>query len=83
MTGNRLSGADCLRALACLAVLMHHLAFRMDVDSVPEALQPLIRWLAMGSFGVSVFFVLSGFLLARPFWLALDAGAPQVVNPLP
>ena len=77
MTGNRLSGADCLRALACLAVLMHHLAFRMDVDSVPEALQPLIRWLAMGSFGVSVFFVLSGFLLARPFWLALDAGQPM------
>ncbi len=77
MTENRLSGADCLRALACLAVLMHHLAFRMDLGSAPETVQPLIRWLTLGSFGVSVFFVLSGFLLARPFWLALDAGKPM------
>ncbi|KKB81330.1 acyltransferase [Devosia soli] len=71
---NRLLGADFLRATACMGVLLHHLAFRMDMNAVPEAMQPVLRFLVYGSFGVSVFFVLSGFLLARPFWLALDAG---------
>lgn len=74
---NRLLGADFLRATACMGVLLHHLAFRMDMKSVPEAMQPVLRFLVYGSFGVTVFFVLSGFLLARPFWLALDAGKPM------
>lgn len=74
---NRLLGADFLRATACLGVLLHHLAFRMNMSQVPEALVPVVRFLVYGSFGVSVFFVLSGFLLARPFWLALDAGEPM------
>ncbi|MDV3251381.1 acyltransferase [Devosia sp. BK] len=74
---NRLLGADFLRATACMGVLLHHLAFRMDMNSVPDAIQPVLRFLVYGSFGVSVFFVLSGFLLARPFWLALDAGKPM------
>lgn len=74
---DRLLGADFLRATACLGVLLHHLAFRMDMNQVPEALQPVMRFLVYGSFGVSVFFVLSGFLLARPFWLALDRGLPM------
>lgn len=70
---NRLHGADFLRAAACLAVLMHHLAFRMDMGQVPGPAAPVMQFLVTGSFGVAVFFVLSGFLLARPFWLALDA----------
>jgi peptidoglycan/LPS O-acetylase OafA/YrhL len=74
---NRLHGADFLRAMACLAVLLHHLAFRMNISNAPEWVQPVLRFFVMGSFGVSVFFVLSGFLLARPFWLALDAGKPM------
>ncbi|QQR41001.1 acyltransferase family protein [Devosia rhizoryzae] len=74
---NRLHGADFLRALACIAVVIHHLAARMDMGRVPEAVQPLIKFFVMGSFGVTVFFVLSGYLLARPFWLALDAGEPM------
>lgn len=55
-------------------VLLHHLAFRMNMSNVPEAALPVMRFLVMGSFGVSIFFVLSGFLLARPFWIALDRG---------
>jgi len=73
----RLLGADFLRATACLGVLLHHLAFRMNMSQVPEPLVPVVQFLVYGSFGVSVFFVLSGFLLARPFWLALDAGKPM------
>ncbi|MGV8855087.1 MAG: acyltransferase family protein [Devosia sp.] len=74
MPPNRLLGADFLRAAACLMVLMHHTAFRMDGNNIPEWAQPIMQFLVMGSFGVSVFFVLSGFLLARPFWQALDQG---------
>jgi hypothetical protein len=72
-----LLGADFLRAIACLLVLLHHLAFRMPGDKVPILFKPVHSFLVMGSFGVSIFFVLSGFLLARPFWLALDQGAPM------
>jgi peptidoglycan/LPS O-acetylase OafA/YrhL len=77
LTQQRLLGADFLRAAACLMVLLHHLAFRMDMRNVPEAAEPVMRFLVMGSFGVSIFFVLSGFLLARPFWLPLDRGEPM------
>lgn len=74
MTQQRLLGADFLRAAACLMVLLHHLAFRMDGDNVPAPVKGLVDFAVMGSFGVAVFFVLSGFLLARPFWVALDRG---------
>lgn len=77
MTQKRLLGADFLRAAACMMVLLHHLAFRMDGRFIPDAAQGVMQFLVMGSFGVSVFFVLSGFLLARPFWLALDKGEPM------
>ena len=74
MPQQRLLGADFLRAAACLMVLLHHLAFRIGNDAVPEALRGIMSFAVMGSFGVAVFFVLSGFLLARPFWVALDRG---------
>jgi len=77
LTQQRLLGADFLRAAACMLVLLHHLAFRMDMGNVPDWAAPLMDFFIMGSFGVTVFFVLSGFLLARPFWLALDRGEPM------
>ena len=77
MTQKRLLGADFLRAAGCMMVLLHHLAFRMDGRFIPDAAKGVMQFLVMGSFGVSVFFVLSGFLLARPFWLALDKGEPM------
>jgi len=78
MADNRLLGADFLRATACFTVLFHHLAQRMKWDA---PMGPGLEWFRvfsqMGTFGVAMFFVLSGFLLARPFWTALDAGAPM------
>jgi peptidoglycan/LPS O-acetylase OafA/YrhL len=75
---NRLQGADFIRALACLMVLAHHLIQRLSAYSVPSPiLRQTFAWGVMGSFGVSAFFVLSGFLLSRPFWQAYDAEAPM------
>lgn len=63
----RITGADGLRALACLWVFFHHAAIRMDPRE--------IRWHeslhTQGMLGVAIFFVLSGLLLAIPFWQAL------------
>ena len=71
---NRLLGADFVRASACCIVMFHHLAQRIDWR-VPFGQQPLAQvFNVVGGFGVAMFFVLSGFLLARPFWQALDHG---------
>lgn len=73
----RLYGADFIRASACLIVLFHHLAQRIDFRSELGANPFGQVFNSAGGFGVGMFFVLSGFLLARPFWQALDAGAPM------
>ncbi|ENN89569.1 putative acyltransferase protein [Rhizobium freirei PRF 81] len=74
--GRRLGGADFMRAVACLMVLAHHLVLRMNFYKIPPALDMTFIIARFGNHGVSVFFVLSGFLLARPFWLALDRTQP-------
>lgn len=74
MTDNRLLGADFIRAAACLTVLFHHLAQRMKWDADFGFMEWFRVFANMGTFGVAMFFVLSGFLLARPFWQALDSG---------
>ena len=78
MTDNRLLGADFLRAAACLTVLFHHLAQRMNFDrDYGPVLNVFRTFFHTGTYGVAMFFVLSGFLLARPFWQALDKGEPM------
>jgi peptidoglycan/LPS O-acetylase OafA/YrhL len=73
MVGGKLYGADAIRVIACVGVLVHHLSQAVvPMFTSPEALK-MLNLVDRGKFGVSVFFVLSGFLLGIPFWKALDA----------
>ncbi|HEY1407210.1 MAG TPA: acyltransferase, partial [Spirochaetota bacterium] len=74
------SGADGIRALACLAVIGHHAFQRLDYFTMPVFMQEIQSFFLRGSSGVSAFFVLSGFLLSYPFWKAyLNGGTfPQI-----
>lgn len=77
MTDNRLAGADLVRALACLTVLGHHVAQRIFPRMLDGVAAQINTYLFLGSVGVCAFFVLSGYLLSRPFWVAMDAGQPM------
>lgn len=74
MGDTRLGGADFVRAAACLIVVGHHLSQRMDYSVRLGPMEWMRVFVQMGGFGVAMFFVLSGFLLSRPFWQALDRG---------
>lgn len=67
-TAPHLAGIDGLRAIACLAVIAHHMAQRIATDVQLPWVQELQAFMLTGSVGVSIFFVLSGFLLSFPFW---------------
>ncbi|RYE11487.1 MAG: acyltransferase [Hyphomicrobiales bacterium] len=58
-------------------VVAHHVAQRISPDILTPGQQGLAMGVQMFAFGVAAFFVLSGYLLARPFWVALDKGDPM------
>ncbi|MBH5317044.1 acyltransferase [Paenibacillus sp. GSMTC-2017] len=64
----RLGGADGFRAIACLLVVIVHLVGNMFREGQAPWLQNVLSFFSMGNVGVSIFFVLSGFLLSYPFW---------------
>lgn len=66
----RLTGADGVRAIACLSVILHHLSQRLAMPVQKPWIQEMQSVLLLGNSGVSLFFVLSGFLLSFPFWMA-------------
>ena len=66
----RLNGFDGMRAMACIAVLFHHLMQRLWVVT------PLRGPADLAEGGVSLFFVLSGALLSFPFWRNYLANKP-------
>ena len=75
-TADRLTGADGMRAFAALWVVAYHLYQRLELPSQAPWLQDVQLMIMKGSFGVSIFFVLSGMLLSAPFWRAYLTGRP-------
>lgn len=72
-SGNRISGLDGLRGLAVLGVLLGNAALLFSApDHDPNALDRVL--VTAGFCGIALFFVLSGFLLFRPFVAALVRG---------
>ena len=65
---------DSLRAVAALAVLSFHAAFFAGMYTSDSPLRP---YLAQPTAGISLFFVISGFLLYRPFVQARREGDPS------
>lgn len=73
-SGDRLLGIEGLRAAAALSVMLGH--FKLHLVST-EILSPsLQRILNVAGQGLTLFFVLSGFLLFAPFLNAIARGAP-------
>ncbi|SEU09721.1 acyltransferase [Paenibacillus sp. NFR01] len=66
----RFTGADGVRAIACLSVILHHVSQRLAMPAQKHWLQEVQSVVLLGNSGVSLFFVLSGFLLSFPFWSA-------------
>ncbi len=81
--GRLIPEVDGLRFLAIVPVLLHHLQIfileRSGIAFTPGTfsrfLQDIIR---QGKFGVDLFFVLSGFILALPFARAIRGEGPPV-----
>jgi peptidoglycan/LPS O-acetylase OafA/YrhL len=68
----RFGGLDGLRAMAAIFIVIHHVGF----DSGSTFREPMMPYLGRADVGVPIFFVLSGFLLYRPFVSSLlDGGA--------
>ena len=81
--GSRLHGADGLRALAALGVLLHHMYQRLEVRdwstgqwTQSDTVQNIHDLAIKGGYGVGVFFVLSGMLLSYKFWMAYLTKTP-------
>lgn len=74
MNGHRFPRLDGLRALAAYAVVLTHVAFLTGSTADDGPFAPI---LARMNFGVTLFFLLSGFLLYRPFVAAALAGRPR------
>jgi|GEM_PF-73265 len=70
-----LRGFSGMRAIACLMVICHHLAQRIDGDwGLFWLVKPLWTLALRADSGVSLFFVLSGALLSMPFWRSFLGG---------
>ncbi|MGN9813229.1 acyltransferase family protein [Micromonospora sp. BQ11] len=69
----RLPALDALRAIGAVAVVGHHVGFHTGVSMNTQ----WGGWLARLDVGVAIFFVLSGFLLFRPWALNAATGRPR------
>ncbi|QGN46346.1 acyltransferase family protein [Micromonospora sp. WMMC415] len=69
----RLPALDALRAVGAAAVVGHHVGFHTGATAAEQ----WGGWLARLDVGVAIFFVLSGFLLFRPWALSAATGRPR------
>jgi peptidoglycan/LPS O-acetylase OafA/YrhL len=77
-SGRRLLGIEGLRAAAALSVMLGHFNLHLVPDEiVPPALQKVLN---VAGQGLTLFFVLSGFLLFGPFLSAAARGAPLNIS---
>lgn len=73
----RLAGVEGIRALAAYSVLVWHVwAHPVSADTYGVDFGPFSRALDTMRVGVAMFFVLSGFLLFRPFAASIIRGRP-------
>lgn len=72
--GGRYAALDGFRALAALAVVLHHVGTAAGTAYFGDAVHGTLA--NLGNYGVAVFFILSGFLLYRPFVHAGLTGGP-------
>ena len=61
---HRLPALDAMRVIGALAVIGHHVGFATGINTGDG---PWAGWFARLDVGVAIFFVLSGFLLYRPY----------------
>ena len=74
MRSTRSRQIDSLRAVAAISVLAYHALYKGVLLQLPTG-SPLSPWAAHLDVGVPIFFVLSGFLLYRPFVRARLSGS--------
>ncbi len=70
---HRLPALDAVRVVGALAVIGHHVGFATGINTGQG---PWAGWFARLDVGVAVFFVLSGFLLFRPYAHAQATATP-------
>ncbi len=73
---SRIAGADGMRALAALGVMLSHIFQRLAMEQ-EGWLNTTQGIMLNGAYGVTIFFILSGMLLSLPFWRAYLTGAPR------
>lgn len=81
---SRMPWVDALKALACLLIVSHHLAFYGPMSDIAYPLMPgLIDGLYNnGRIAVQVFFVIAGFLLAGKFSPSVTRAAIEPIRAL-
>lgn len=68
-TTSRMPCVDALKAIACLLIVLHHLAFYGPMSDAAHTLVPAVinLFYEYGRMAVQVFFVIAGFLMAAKF----------------
>ena len=81
-TGHRVPAIDVLRGLCIIAVVLHHINLRIPFKNsafgamLSPAINRVLFW--DGAYGVTVFFVISGFLITT--WSLKRWGTPAQIN---